>query len=124
MHTIFPSSSWRQEMHAGKQVSPEDVESVRQRQRICDLVMKGDVEGALSAADAVAPGALAGLHTLAFRLHLQAFIEHVSLPLRPPAPPQPTPSPFTVRWSGFLCLRDSVLLSRSSVPNVADVVGG
>jgi len=60
-----------------RQVSPEDVESVRQRQRICDLVMKGDVEGALSAADAVAPGALAGLHTLAFRLHLQAFIEHV-----------------------------------------------
>lgn len=66
------------------QVSAEDAKSVRQRRAVSELVMAGDVDGALAATEAAAPGALAHRPALLFRMHVQAFIEHVS-----PISPQP-----------------------------------
>ena len=62
---------------------------MRQRQAVSELVMAGDVEGALAATEAAAPGALAHKPALLFRMHVQAFIEHVSPVSYPPPPPPP-----------------------------------
>lgn len=89
------------------QVSAEDAKSVRQRRAVSELVMAGDVDGALAATEAAAPGALAHRPALLFRMHVQAFIEHVS----PTSPHALTCSPASNACTGAAAALPAALLA-------------
>lgn len=61
------------------QVSAFDVESVKRRRQIADMVTGGNIDGAISATEQLAPGTLNKSPSILFRLHVQVFLEMVRL---------------------------------------------
>lgn len=65
-------------MFGGKRcVSEEDAAGARQRRNISTAITSGQVTEALEAAEAVAPGMWTANQPLLFRMHVQAYLEHV-----------------------------------------------
>lgn len=60
-----------------RHVSAEDTAAVQQRRHVSSTVSSGDIPAALEAAEAAAPGVLSANPALLFRIHVQAFLEHV-----------------------------------------------
>lgn len=67
----------RDSLGGTREVSAFDVESVKRRRQIADMVTSGNIDGAISATEQLAPGTLNKSPSILFRLHVQVFLEMV-----------------------------------------------
>ena len=59
-------------------MSAFDVEAMRRRRHVSDCVISGDIDGAITATEELAPGTLQAAPGILFRLHIQIFVEMVT----------------------------------------------